>query len=106
MKISDLIQDIVALAEEKFYATAKLPDGHINDCVSVWIYYASVLDLWQVGLERPSKEQLENGEVDDWATVKSCINRVAFYTEANSLLEALLQLEDKLHEADESDFDS
>jgi len=106
MKISELIKEIVDVAESKFDAQSRQYNGHVNDCISVWIYYVSILDMWQVGLERPSKEQLECGEIENWETVKSCVNRVAFYSEANSLLEALYILQDKINDADDMEFDA
>jgi len=106
MKISDLISEIVVDAEWKFGILDE--DGnreHLNDCISVWIFYDTD-NAWQVGLERPSKEQLECGEVHDCRTMKSSVSRLAFYTEGTTLLKALRGLQQKVNDAHETDFPS
>lgn len=101
MKISELIADIICEAELKFGVldTSDSARIHPNETISVWIFYAD-FDEWQVGLERPSQNQLDRGVVEDCTSCKLAEFKVAFYTMAPTLLGALRALQYKVLEAD------
>jgi hypothetical protein len=100
MKVSDLIQEIVKLAEDKFGVSK-----HGNDVISVYINSQPGWN-WEVGLERPSQRQLDSGEVDDVESIKLWEVRNAFDTEHKTLVGALKLLRQKVQDANSWDFTS
>lgn len=104
MKVSQLIRDIVQLAEEKF----GVDDGHDNDCISIDVYYNTRNDMWQAGLYRPTQHQLDCGQFvgrEAMETVKVWENTCGFYTAADTLVLALQDLLAKVNMADDCEFD-
>lgn len=101
MKISDLIGDIVSEAEIKFGIS-----GHMNDSISVfiWTNWDEEGVYFQVGLERPTRRQLDSGEVEAVDTIKVSEKNTAFRTSHPSLLKALLILRDKIDEVNPEDW--
>jgi hypothetical protein len=95
MKISQLIQDIIIDAESRFGTS-----DHNNDCINVAIYHTDA-GTWQVWLTRPSQTQLDRGEVvtQKVHTSKVSEDLQAFWTEKDSLLDALLDLQDFVDQA-------
>jgi hypothetical protein len=91
MKVSDLITDIVEEAEFRFGDSTF---DHPNDCISVNLFPSG--SSWQVNLQRPTKRQLENGELTDEAlgTPMKYEYCTAFFVECPTLMEALNELFD------------
>ena len=100
MKVSDLISEIVFIAEEKFGIS-----DHNNDCIAVHIY--PIHDgTWSVSLSRPTQRTLDTGEFsgDMCHTVKVSEDRYGFYTEGDTLLQVLLDLRSAVEDAADCDF--
>lgn len=93
MKLSELIKDVVWLAEEEFGTT-----DHINDNITIGMHVGRYEgpDQYQVWLERPTLKQLWSGEVLETETIKQYESLVALFTKGDTLLSALLDLKDKL----------
>lgn len=100
MKVSELIQEIVAIAEAKFGLS-----GHENDMIALEVSSLTGCD-WQVSLVRPAQSQLDQGEVKDPSTVKVWTNRYGFFTTGDTLVGALLALRDKIEDAYDCEFTS
>ncbi len=100
MKVSELIQDIINTVDEKFGYS-----DHINDCPAVSIT-PNGDGTWVVCLERPTQRGLDSGQVPHnlCHTIKVWEMRYAFWTEADTLVQALLALQDKVEAAEEYDF--
>ena len=96
MKVSTLIENIIATAEDKFGYTQ-----HNLDCISVYTYVNPGNNNWQVGLMRPSEGQLDSGDIptDKAYTIKQSDNLFAFLIERDTLLGALLALQESVEEA-------
>jgi hypothetical protein len=104
MKVSQLISDIISEAEHKFGLTNSEGEYfHINGCISIWLFPDG--NTWQVGLQRPTQRMLDFGEIENGSTTRVTENRVAFYTQKDTLLKALQALQDKVSSAAEWDFD-
>lgn len=100
MRISDLMQDIIDAAEDKFGY-----EDHNNDGISIAIFHTHGNGgEWQVSLERPTLPQLENGQVEDVSTIKTSDSHVGFYTEGTTLLVALRELQQKVTDAYSEDW--
>ena len=99
MKLSNLIAEITQLAEEKFGVT-----GHTNDWIEVTISYAPGTNA-QVSLMRPSRKQLDCGEVPNPKTVKVWESNFALYCEGPTLREALLLLKSLVESVDTDIYD-
>lgn len=96
MKISDLIKEILDLAD-----ITLVESNHPNGGLSLDIQWSdNWLDRsskeWQVVLTRSSQKQLDAGIIIDHKTVKLGEIECAFHTEGASLLEALRLLFDKV----------
>jgi hypothetical protein len=100
MKISQLINDIVAVAEDKFGTT-----DHYNDAIAISIYPSSDC-TWSAVLQRSTQKSLDAGEIYDeyLHTVKVGEYWRGFHTIRETLLEALLALQEQVESADSSDF--
>lgn len=94
MKVSELISEIVSAAENIFGIT-----NHLNDCVGVYIWYAPN-GTWQVSLERPTRAQLDQGEVENPETAKLWESNYTMSCQDDSLVGALLALRDRLYNDD------
>lgn len=100
MKVSELINEIVFIAEEKFGVS-----DHNNDCIAVGIY--PIPDgSWSVYLSRPTSRTLDTGEfsADLCHTVKVAEEKFEFYTEGDTLLDALFNLRSQVEDADPNSF--
>ena len=53
---------------------------------------------WQVGLIRPSSKQLQLGVIDS-STARISEERCDFFTTGDTLMQALLSLQDKIYNA-------
>jgi hypothetical protein len=102
MKISSLIKDIVVEAEEKFGYSE-----HNNDCISL-VVSPTAYGTWCANLERPTQRQMDRGEVEGvhMHTVKLWEATLGFHSEADTLLQALLDLHQKVEDAEPWEFDA
>lgn len=100
MKISEIIKAIIVDANARFGTPVVNSNYHNNDCINVAIYNTES-GTWQVWLTRPSQAQLDRGEVltTKIHTVKLSEDLTAFFTEKDSLREALLDLQDFVDQA-------
>ena len=100
MKISDLIKDIVILAEEKF----NIDQYHENDSISVGIFFDPD-NMWQTWIQRPTKRSLNRNTIsleeliESKTEFNSEIDSFCFVRE-DSLIKALNSLYKLLDEAD------
>ena len=104
MKVSQLMQDIVLAAEEKFGIS-----DHINDCITISI--GTPYDTedtednnWGVSLSRPTKRQMDSGEVDNILTMNVIEKKYACRGSGSSLVAALLDLQEQVELAGCDDF--
>ncbi len=97
MKVSKLITSIVSVSENKFGVSM-----HNNDCISVGLAPNPL--GWVVWLERPSKEQMERGEIDRVETVKRYETMTALTCEVRTLMKALRKLQMRVLSATNSPF--
>jgi hypothetical protein len=105
MKISQLMNDIIRTAEAKFHST-----DHMNDVICFSIYpMSSTYEYgirgewdWQVSLMRPTKRDLDRGEVglEQLHTVKVEEVQHGFHAHNKTLLGALLDVQRQVNEAE------
>lgn len=97
MKISEIIDAIITDADTRFNTS-----NHNNDCINVAIYRTQA-GPWQAWLTRPSLAQLDRGEVVPLKihTTKLSEDLVSFFTEKDTLLDVLLDLQKFVGEANE-----
>lgn len=94
MKASDLIRDIVQLAEEKF----KVNLNNVNDTVAVGLYPTDET-RWTAWLIKPTAIQLQ-ADMDNQVTVEKDLAKKTYfryeevhcYVEGSSMMDALHQL--------------
>jgi hypothetical protein len=100
MKVSDLINEIVFIAETKFGIS-----DHNNDCIGV-VIYPTPQGTWNAYLSRPTSRSLDTGEFprDLCHTVRVAEERCGFNTESDTLLQVLLELRSAVEDADENSF--
>ena len=103
MFISELMQDIINAAEDKFGF-----QPHTNDGISIDIFYdrqkSGEYGAWQVRLVRPTKRTLNNGVIEDIGSCKITEDNLAFYTEGSTLKQALRDLQQKVWDATPEDW--
>ncbi len=109
MKVSELMEEIIEVAEEKFGVSE-----HINDGIVVNVFYhAANADsdagedyVWSVALSRPTQNQLDRGETEcEYIhTVKLEETRIDFHSNGKSLMVALRHLLDQVLDANKWDF--
>ncbi len=93
MKISDLIKESINLAEAKFELT-----DHLNDAIHVTL--SNHTDLCDTSFRRPTKDQLNKGEIIDVSTVKISEFEKGFHTEGYDLLTVLQEMHNKVDAVD------
>ena len=99
MKISERIKEIIETAQFRFGIT-----GHMNERISVGMFCDDQSE-WYVWLERPSKNQLDRGEV----TRNSAVlveNRIGPRGSGSTLIEALEDLHCDIEATGDDEFPS
>ena len=107
MKVSELMEEIIEVATEKFGVS-----GHINDGITINVgYQADNADInenwvWGASLSRPTQNQLDRGETEcEYVhTIKLNESRIGFFACSSTLVEALRDLLEQVDNADEYDF--
>jgi len=107
MKVSDLINKIVALGEERFELVSLDDGGNPYDTIQVFIHPSADEngeDSWQVGLLRPTQAELQQADAFEEYDNRKCLSiiqsEVHFFTEGPTLMAALNELYLTLSEAE------
>jgi hypothetical protein len=101
MRISELIQEIVDAAEDKFGYEDDSNDGFTVEIVP---HDDAEGYPWQATLLRPSARQLSYGVIEDVSTIKNYECELSFHTTGSTLLGVLKELRQKIDDADPYDY--
>ena len=95
MKVSELVKNIVDIAESTFDT-----EDQNDDCINVGMYYSD--DKWFVWLYRSSAREQQRGLVssNNWHTVRLDEIEIRFYTKGTTITKALEELQNKVYNAD------